>query len=82
MDKLRDFLNAMPVHDQHSFADRCGTTLGYMRKAISVGARFDASICIAIESESHGSVRCEDLRPDVPWSILREQAAPAEKVAA
>lgn len=39
--------------------------------------RVPAEHCPAIERVT--GVRCEDLRPDVPWSILREQAAPEEK---
>lgn len=27
--------------------------------------------CIQIESATHGAVRAEDLRPDVPWHVIR-----------
>ena len=30
-----------------------------------------AERCPAIEAATGGLVRCEDLRPDVPWAILR-----------
>jgi len=39
--------------------------------------RVPAEHCPAIERATGGKVRCEDLRPDVPWSVLRSQAAPA-----
>lgn len=33
-----------------------------------------AELCPVIERET--GVRCEDLRPDVPWDVLRLQSAP------
>lgn len=30
-----------------------------------------AERCVAIEAATNGLVRCEDLRPDVAWSVLR-----------
>lgn len=32
-----------------------------------------AEHCPAIERATAGAVRCEDLRPDVAWSVLRGQ---------
>lgn len=37
--------------------------------------RVPAEYCPAIERET--GVRCEDLRPDVAWDVLRLQAVPA-----
>lgn len=33
-----------------------------------------AEKCPAIERATDGTTRCEDLRPDVPWGVLREQS--------
>lgn len=76
MDKLRAYLNSLSTDDQYFFARRCGTTIGYLRKALSVGAtrRLGTDICIALERESKGAVRCEDLRPDVNWEYVRSQS--------
>jgi DNA-binding transcriptional regulator YdaS (Cro superfamily) len=38
--------------------------------------RVPAERCPAIERATGGKVRCEDLRPDVAWDVLRMQAAP------
>lgn len=38
--------------------------------------RVPAERCPAIEAATNGLVRCEDLRPDVQWSVLR--ATPSE----
>lgn len=37
-----------------------------------------AEHCPTIERATHGAVRCEELRPDVPWGVLREQVAAQE----
>ena len=34
-----------------------------------------AEYCPGIERATDGAVRCEELRPDVAWGVLREQAA-------
>jgi DNA-binding transcriptional regulator YdaS (Cro superfamily) len=36
-----------------------------------------AEHCPAIERATGGGVRCEDLRPDVAWDVLREQSSGA-----
>jgi DNA-binding transcriptional regulator YdaS (Cro superfamily) len=37
------------------------------------GARIPAEHCPAIERATKGEVKCEDLRPDVAWDVLRLQ---------
>lgn len=38
-----------------------------------------AERCPEIEAATAGQVTCESLRPDVRWSVLRQQAQPAEQ---
>lgn len=71
MDKLLTYLNSLAPDSQREFARRCGTSIGYLRKAISVGQRLGESLCINIDRESAGTVRCEDLAPSVDWAYLR-----------
>lgn len=71
MNALKRYINGLAPLEQHDFAARCGTSLGYLRKAISVGQRIGESLCINIDRESNSAVRCEDLRPDVDWAYLR-----------
>ena len=40
--------------------------------------RVPAEHCPAIERATDGAVRCEELRPDVAWDVLRMQAGEAE----
>jgi DNA-binding transcriptional regulator YdaS (Cro superfamily) len=38
------------------------------------GGKVPAEHCPAIERATNGAVRCEDLRPDVAWDVLRMQS--------
>ncbi len=77
MDKLLALLNSLSTADQRDFASRCGTTVGYLRKAISTGQQLGESLCINIDRESGGVVRCEDLAPAVDWAYLRRSGSAA-----
>ena len=77
MDKLRVYLNSLAVPDQAAFAVRCGTTIGYLRKAISMGTHMGAALLLAIERESAGVVRCEDMLPTADWAVVRGKRAAA-----
>jgi DNA-binding transcriptional regulator YdaS (Cro superfamily) len=76
MKVLTAYLNDLAVVDQQAFAQRCGTSLGYLRKAVSAGQKLGESLCISIDRESGGAVPCEALRPDVDWAYLRTGGAP------
>lgn len=41
--------------------------------------RVPAERCPAIERLTQGQVRCEDLRPDVEWAVLRHSTTPAHE---
>lgn len=71
MDELISYLNSLGTDEQRDFADRCGTSVGYIRKACSVGQKLGESLCINFERESKGAVRCEQLRTDVDWAYIR-----------
>lgn len=86
MNALRNFLKAMPPEQQEQFAKRIGTSLGYLRKAISVQSRFSEGMAINIERESGGAVTVEELRPDLApqWAYIRGTAKrqPTEQASA
>lgn len=77
MDKLIQFLNGLKPPEQVAFAQRCGTTVGYLRKAASKGQKLGDGLCINIERESGRKVMCEDLRAEVDWAFLRGTEVPA-----
>jgi len=70
MQKLRVYLNGLSPEAQAAFAKRCNTSVGYLRKAISVGSRLSEGLCLRIAAESAGIVRPSDLRPELDWQRL------------
>lgn len=65
MDTLRSYLNSIPVDEQADYARRAGTTIGYLRKAMSKGHCFDGALARRLDEQSDGAVSRHDLRPDV-----------------
>lgn len=65
MNTLRTYLNSIPPAEQAAFAARAGTTIGYLRKALSVKPKLDAALVRRLDEESAGAVSRTDLRPDV-----------------
>lgn len=63
MEELRIYLNAMSSDEQRLFAERCGTTIGYLRKALSRNHELGAALCVLIETASDGSVTRKHLHP-------------------
>lgn len=76
MEKLLAYLNSLQKAPRQRFVERCNTSEAYLRKAISKGQRLGESLCIKVDRESGGAVRCEDLRPDVDWAYLRDAPLP------
>lgn len=76
MEKLLVYLNSLSKEPRQRFVERCNTSEAYLRKAISKGQRLGESLCIKVDRESAGAVRCEDLRPDVDWAYLRDASLP------
>ena len=75
MEALRKYLNSLTTAEQLEFVARCGSSIGYLRKAISIEQRIGESLAIAIERESGRQVTVEELRPDVDWAVIRNTAA-------
>lgn len=65
MDTLRSYLATMPPAEQAAYAVRAGTTIGYLRKALSKGQRFDGGLVRQLHIESDGAVSLTELRPDI-----------------
>lgn len=76
MNELRSYLRSLKPDEQESFARRCGTTIGYLRKALSTGQTLREGLCIKLEQESGSRVTLEGLRPDVDWEYLRKRPEP------
>jgi DNA-binding transcriptional regulator YdaS (Cro superfamily) len=61
---------------QRALAARCGVTQAAVSKWV-LGGRVPAERCVEIERATSGAVRCEELRPDIEWAVLRRAAPPA-----
>ena len=76
--ELKKYLDKLSREDKSSFAEKCGTSLAFLRNVAYGYKRAGESLCINIERESGGAVTCEELRPDVDWAYLRSSAPKAE----
>lgn len=65
MDTLRTYLGTLAPDDQAAFAVRAGTTIGYLRKALSKRTRFDGALARRLDEQSGGQVSRSELRPDI-----------------
>ena len=61
---------------QVALANALGVTKAAVGQWRDTGRRVPAEHCPHIERLTGGEVRCEELRPDVAWSVLREQVNP------
>jgi DNA-binding transcriptional regulator YdaS (Cro superfamily) len=64
MDKLKSFIAAIPLSERQCFAERCGTTLAFLRNIVYGQRIAGEKLSVAIERESGGVVTRLDLRPD------------------
>ncbi|MCP5245716.1 MAG: helix-turn-helix domain-containing protein [Burkholderiales bacterium] len=63
MECLRRYLNSKSTDEQRGFAERCGTTIGYLRTAINAKKELGAELSVNIERESNGEVTRKALHP-------------------
>jgi DNA-binding transcriptional regulator YdaS (Cro superfamily) len=72
---FKTYFLALSTTERRAFAVRCGTSSDHLRN-IAYGKTCGEKLAIAIDRESGGVVRCEDLRPDVDWAYLRGTDCP------
>lgn len=72
---LRTLKNSQERED---FARRCGTSVVFLQHCSRLHKRASFELAVAIERETKGAVRIEELRPDLDISHIR--ARPAEDV--
>lgn len=70
-------LNSVALQD---FARRCGTTPAHLKQVAGKHRRAGEYLCINIDRETRGKIKCETLRPDVDWAYIRSTGA-SEKAA-
>lgn len=72
MEKLRLYLNSLLTDEQREFATKCGSSIGYFRKAINTKEFLNPITCVNIEYFSSGAVTRKELRPNDWESIWPE----------
>lgn len=72
MDVLREYLKASGTQ-QVALANRLGVTPGLVSQWLAGIRPIAATQAIAIERETGGAVKVEELRPDIDWSVIRGQ---------
>jgi len=65
-----------------ALAARLGVTKSAVHQWMGDGRQVPAEHCPAIEEITGGSVKCEELRPDMAWSVLRACCASKGKTRA
>lgn len=73
---FKKYFMGLTVPEREDFAARCETSRQHLTN-IAFGKKAGESLCINIERESSGEVRCEVLRPDVDWNVLRRSCRKA-----
>ena len=68
---LHEFLKPLDAVSLEGFAKACETSVGQLKQVAYGNRRPSASLAINIDRESHGSVTCEVLRPDIDWAYVR-----------
>lgn len=71
---LLQYWKTLKADERDVFAKRCNTSFQHLKNIAydKKGIKFaNETLCINIERESGGKVRCETLRPDVDWAVLR-----------
>jgi DNA-binding transcriptional regulator YdaS (Cro superfamily) len=68
--KLNDYLQN--VETASALARKIGVTPGFVSQWICSRREIPVSRCIQIEAVTNGQVRCEDMRPDIQWEVLRK----------
>ena len=76
MDKHLDSINraCVAVGGQAAMARLIGVSPPTINQWIKGDRPVPAERCPAVERATRGVIRCEDLRPDVDWSVLRTPA--------
>lgn len=86
MQSLIDHINRLNNDDRAAFEIAAGTSIGYLRKARTVGQLLGAELCVNIERATSGAITRRDLRPDDwhriwPELVTTEHPVPASEAA-
>ena len=81
MDELREYIKTLDAAEREAFSAAIGTSIGYLRKAISLGQCLNPAVVVEIERATRGKITAEQLRPDVDWAYVRGTRKPRRSAA-
>lgn len=76
---LKKYFRTLSKAQKEAFAERCDTTVDYMKLIIFGVRSCTAKLAIDIDRESEGAVKCEELCPEADFQYLRESHSQLEK---
>lgn len=74
MDTFHTYFKGLTKAEREAFAAQVGTSVAYLWQIAYKQRRCAESLAIEIEKASKGTIRVEDLRPDVDWAYIRSSA--------
>ncbi|MBF7693448.1 hypothetical protein I2F29_08570 [Acinetobacter sp. FNA3] len=61
-------------HERESFANRCGTSLGYLKAIMYGNRKCNPILAINIDRESEGNISCDNLCPEADFEYVRQKS--------
>lgn len=77
--QLLDYINSLSTDQQEAFAEKCGTSMAYLRQVAYGNRVCREKLASKIESASGGTVTRQELRPDDWQEIWPELATKGGK---
>ena len=72
---FHSYYYSIPKDDREAFAGKVGTSVGYLSLLASGHRQIGETLALKIEKESDGKCTVEEMRPDVPWDVIRNKRA-------
>lgn len=76
---LKTYLSPLSIEERDAFAKRCGTSRGHLQN-VSNGKTCGPQLATALERETGGQIRRQDMRPTDYWLIWPDLKAPKRQL--
>jgi DNA-binding transcriptional regulator YdaS (Cro superfamily) len=78
---LKTYLADLSGEQREALAERCDTSTGHLKNISYGDRRCSPTLALAIERESQGSVKREEVCPEFDWVLARSRNAAAQSSA-
>lgn len=72
---LKEFMRTLSAKEKQDFAARCQASLSHLKFVSYAAKQASCELAIRIEAATFGAVSAEEVRPDIPWHVIRGKAA-------